>query len=77
MYHDHAVDPTGLAVAATGLGTIRIDFTSLGGEVDRFEVPDEAALRFAQRIVDAVTADRNMSDRNWRRRRQPTGEGVS
>lgn len=74
MYHDHAIDPTATLVAPTGHGTIELDLISVGGEVDRFEIPDEAALRLAHRLMDAVAADRNMADRNWQRRRQPPEE---
>jgi hypothetical protein len=76
MYHDHAIDPLATLITPTGHGTVELDLVGVGGEVDRFEIPYEAALRMAQRLTDAVAADRNMLDRNWQRRRQQPGTEV-
>ena len=72
MQHDHAVDPTATQVWGSGHNTIMFALVSIAGDIHRFEVPPEAAARMAQRIMDAVTAERTQHDPHWRHRHEGT-----
>lgn len=58
MLRYHPLDPSApFAVQGNhAKGLLQVDFSSIGGDIDEYELSVEEARRFAQRLLDAASA---------------------